>query len=128
MSLSTQLIAAAAAPALSQGRVKTGVVISAGLMQKTVKVRVPKQVWNKSINKLLTSYENLLVSDPTSSLREGDFVSIKSGIRASKNVRHIVTSIVAPMGPGIHQRPHVLSEEELLAAKAAKRLLKDERR
>lgn len=33
-----------------------GIVVSAGLMQKTVKVRVGGQKWNKIINKVCTTY------------------------------------------------------------------------
>jgi len=36
-------------------RTYTGVVVSAGKMQKTIKVRVAKQKWDKKIQKVRTS-------------------------------------------------------------------------
>jgi small subunit ribosomal protein S17 len=43
-----------------------GVVVSAGLMQKTVKVRVGGQKWNKVINKVCRRRDNWLSSRPRS--------------------------------------------------------------
>lgn len=34
----------------------TGVVVSAGKMINTVKVRIPKQVWNKRVQKVSNPY------------------------------------------------------------------------
>ncbi|KAI9787030.1 MAG: hypothetical protein M1835_002876 [Candelina submexicana] len=105
-----------------------GVVVSAGKMMKTVKVRVAKQAYNAHIRKNYRSSINHLVADPNSSLREGDVVSISPGWRTSKHVRHVVTSIIAPFGPAIDERPPIPSEEERLAKRAEKRTAKDERR
>ncbi|KAI9707199.1 MAG: hypothetical protein M1836_000159 [Candelina mexicana] len=105
-----------------------GVVVSAGKMMKTVKVRVAQQAYNAHIRKNYRSSINHLVSDPNSSLREGDVVSIAPGWRTSKHVRHVVTSIIAPFGPAIDERPPIPSEEERLAKRAEKRTAKDERR
>src|SRR5205814_10455711 len=69
-----------------------------------------------------------LASDPNSSLREGDIVTISPGWRTSKHVRHVVTSIIAPFGPSISERPRVLTEAERLQIREAKREKKLERR
>ncbi|KAF2198491.1 nucleic acid-binding protein [Delitschia confertaspora ATCC 74209] len=106
---------------------KTGVVISAGKMNKAVKVRIAGQEWNKQIRKFFPSSKTYLVSDPSSSLREGDVVRIASGFRASKRIRHVVTSIVAPFGPPINERPSVPTEEERLKERETARILKDVR-
>ena len=69
-----------------------------------------------------------LVSDPASSLREGDVVAISAGWRASKQVRHVVTKIIAPFGPGIAERPAVPTAWERETERADKRERKLERR
>ncbi|KAJ9648876.1 hypothetical protein H2199_000789 [Coniosporium tulheliwenetii] len=102
-----------------------GVVVSAGKMQKTVKVRIAAQEWNKHIRKHLPAPYTVLVSDPSSSVREGDIISLASGWRASKTVRHVVTSIIAPFGPPLDQRPPLPTEAERIAARTAKRVEKD---
>ncbi|CRK17944.1 hypothetical protein BN1723_011456 [Verticillium longisporum] len=56
-----------------------GVVVSAGLMQKTVKVRVGGQKYNRKVQKMFTTPKSYLVHDPNSSLRTGDVVSIMPG-------------------------------------------------
>jgi small subunit ribosomal protein S17 len=66
-----------------------------------------------------------MVHDPNNSCYEGDVVSIRSGWRTSKNVRHVVTSIIAPMGPPLSERPSVPTEAERLGAKEKKRAEKD---
>ncbi|TVY13856.1 hypothetical protein LARI1_G007160 [Lachnellula arida] len=100
--------------AASASRQMNAVVVSSGLMAKTV----------KDFNK--TSH--LLVHDPRSSLRTGDIISISSGWRVSKNVHHVVRKIVAPFGEPIEARPAVPSEEERLEERAAKRAAKEARR
>jgi len=54
-------------------------------------------------------------------------VAIRSGWRTAKQVRHVVTSIVAPMGPPLSARPPVPSEEERLGAVELRRAAKDAR-
>lgn len=66
--------------------------------------------------------------DPASSLRDGDIVSISPGWRASKHVRHVVSSIIAPFGEPIERRPPVPTEEERMAERAKRKAVKDERR
>ncbi|OCK76558.1 nucleic acid-binding protein [Lepidopterella palustris CBS 459.81] len=104
-----------------------GVVVSAGKMAKAVRVRIAKQEWNKQIRKHFPSSTTYLVSDPNSSLREGDVVQIASGWRSSKNIRHVVSSIVAPFGPPISERPPVPTAAELLAERQRLRMEKDVR-
>lgn len=73
------------------------------------------------------SEQTYLVADPNSSLVEGDVVRIASGWRTSKNIRHVVTSIVAPFGEPVENRPPILSEEERMQIRLRERLLKDVR-
>ncbi|QDS71700.1 hypothetical protein FKW77_008374 [Venturia effusa] len=108
-----------------QIRPKVGVVISAGKMMKTVKVRVAKQKWNKRIQKYYDEPFNILVSDPTQSVREGDVISCIPGLRSSSTVRHVVTGIIAPMGPPLSERPPVPTESQRLAAREADRAARD---
>ena len=74
------------------------------------------------------TYQNHLVSDPTSSTRTGDVVRIAAEGRVSRHIQHVVTEIVAPWGPAIDERPRIPSSEERLAAKAEKKRRKLERR
>lgn len=106
---------------------KVGVVVSAGKMSKAVKVRIAGQEWNKKIRKAFPSSKTYLVADPNSSLNEGDVVRIASGWRTSKQIRHVVTSIVAPFGPPVEERPPVLTEEERMKIRIRERLEKDVR-
>ncbi|CCU82980.1 hypothetical protein BGHDH14_bgh06030 [Blumeria hordei DH14] len=108
------------------------VVVSAGLMQKTVKVQVGVQQWNSHIKKIsLVKYfnrrRNHLVHDPNDSVRIGDIVAISAGSRVAKHVRHVVTKIIAPFGVPIEERPPIPTIEERNAAKEEKRRLKQER-
>jgi hypothetical protein len=61
-----------------------------------------------------------MVHDPASSLRTGDIISISSGWRVSKNVHHVVRSILAPFGEPIEARPAVPTEEQRMAERVAK--------
>ncbi|MCJ1274130.1 hypothetical protein MMC21_001925 [Puttea exsequens] len=110
-------------------RILCGVVVSAGKMQRAVKVRTAKQIYNSFLKKACSpsqsnifpnshllqqflTYQNHLVSDPTSSLRTGDVVKIVHERRVSRHIKHTVLEIVAPWGPGIDERPPILSVEE----------------
>ncbi|KAL1311004.1 hypothetical protein AAFC00_001222 [Neodothiora populina] len=104
-----------------------GVVVSAGKMQKTVKVRIPGQKYNKHLRKYFREDTNHLVHDPNSSLNIGDVVSL-SPHRASKHVHHIVQEILVPFGTPIADRPAVPTEEERKAEYESKRAVKVERR
>ncbi|KAK1753471.1 hypothetical protein QBC47DRAFT_386473 [Echria macrotheca] len=105
-----------------------GVVVTAGLMSKTVKVQVGGQKWNKFLQKYFNDPRTYLVHDPNDSLRAGDVVAIEPGWRVSKSKRHVVKHIVKPAGVPIEERPPIPTEEERLAERAAERLAKDERR
>ncbi|RBR17639.1 uncharacterized protein FIESC28_06463 [Fusarium coffeatum] len=105
-----------------------GVVVSAGLMEKTVKVRVGGQKWNKIVNKWFADPKHYLVHDPNSSLRTGDVVSIVPGWPTSQHKRHVIKEIIAAHGVPAHERPPVPTMEERIAEYEAKKAAKDERR
>ncbi|PSR85504.1 hypothetical protein BD289DRAFT_348996, partial [Coniella lustricola] len=109
-------------------RVVTGVVVSAGLSDKTVKVRVGGEEWNKKIKKYFKKPQTHLVHDPNNSLRTGDAVEIVSGWRTSKQKRFVVNRIIAPFGPPVSERPPVLTQAERDAVHDHKRALKAERK
>ncbi|KAH7363742.1 hypothetical protein BKA66DRAFT_499149 [Pyrenochaeta sp. MPI-SDFR-AT-0127] len=106
---------------------RVGVVVSAGKMDRAVKVRVADQEWNKKFRKHFPSHQTHLVRDPNNSLVEGDVVRITSGYRTSKAIHHVVTSIVAPFGEPVENRPPVLSQTQLDELRVKQRLLKDVR-
>ncbi|KAI0798310.1 hypothetical protein GGR55DRAFT_672677 [Xylaria sp. FL0064] len=105
-----------------------GIVVSAGLMDKTVKVRLGGQRWEQRVHKWFKAPRFKLVHDPANSLRQGDVVAITPCWRESQHVRHVVKHIIAPYGPGIDERPPVPTMEERVAERMAKRTAKDERR
>ncbi|KAG5927342.1 hypothetical protein E4U42_002341 [Claviceps africana] len=105
-----------------------GVVVSAGLMQRTVKVRVGGQKWNKVVNKWFPEPKHHLVHDPNSSLRTGDVIAIVPGWPTSRRKRHVVKHIIAPFGSSIDERPPVPTLEERIADREAKKAVKEARR
>ena len=66
--------------------------------------------------------------DPASSLRTGDVITIQPGWRTSKHVHHVVTSIIAPFGTPIEERPPVPTEEERMREKVRRKAEKDARK
>ncbi|ORY67078.1 uncharacterized protein BCR38DRAFT_338205 [Pseudomassariella vexata] len=100
---------------------QTGVVVSAGLMDRTVKVRLWGKRWEKKVSKYFKVPSYHLVHDPNNSVRKGDVIACSSGWKTSKMKRFIVRHIVAPWGPGIHERPPVPDEDELIVAEQARR-------
>ncbi|RMZ72003.1 ribosomal s17 [Pyrenophora seminiperda CCB06] len=106
---------------------KVGVVVSAGKMSNAVKVRVAGQEWNKKFRKHFPAPTTYLVRDPNNSLVEGDIVRITSGYRTSTAISHVVTSIVAPFGEPVENRPPVLSQAQIEEERVKERLLKDVR-
>jgi small subunit ribosomal protein S17 len=96
-------------------------------MTGAVKVRVAEQEWNKKFRKHFPAPKNYLVRDPNSSLVPGDVVRITSGHRTSKQIHHVVTSIIAPFGEPVENRPPVLTPEQLEQQRIRQRLLKDVR-
>jgi small subunit ribosomal protein S17 len=105
-----------------------GVVVSAGLMQKTVKVRIGNQEWNSIVKKYFSRPQEILVHDANSSLRTGDVVSIAPGWRTSKGKRHYVKRIIAPYGLPIENRPPVLPLSKLIERYESKRSAKADRK
>jgi small subunit ribosomal protein S17 len=145
------MVSRVAATARKVSRELHGVVTSAGLMQKTVKVRVGGKQWNPRVQQvrawsfsalllpnwsvnhgaypqMLAKPKHYLVHDPNSSLVTGDVVSIVPGWRTSRHKRHVVKHIIAPYGPPIEERPPVPTLEERIAERDEKKRLKDERR
>ncbi|RDL31845.1 uncharacterized protein BP5553_09247 [Venustampulla echinocandica] len=114
--------------AASAQRQINAVVVSSGLMNKTVRARIGVQKWNNHIRKDFNHKQHVLVHDPASSLRTGDIISISPGWRVSKRVHHVVRNIIAPFGEPIEARPPVPSEEERMAERERKRAAKEERR
>ncbi|KAK0669759.1 hypothetical protein QBC41DRAFT_319200 [Cercophora samala] len=106
-----------------------GVVVTAGLIDKTVKVRVGGLKWNNFLKKHFDDPQTYLVHDPANSLRQGDVVAISPGWRTSKSKRHVVKHIIAPgAGLPISARPPIPSAEELVTKKAIKRDAKQARK
>ncbi|KAI0138877.1 hypothetical protein GGR57DRAFT_46681 [Xylariaceae sp. FL1272] len=110
------------------GKELHGIVVSAGLMDKTVKVKLGGQRYEPRVQKWFKAPHYKLVHDPRNSLRKGDVVAIQSSWRESQHVRHVVKHIIAPYGAPIDQRPPVPTLEERVAELTAKRQQKDERR
>ncbi|RKU41117.1 hypothetical protein DL546_003303 [Coniochaeta pulveracea] len=105
-----------------------GVVTSAGLMDRTVKVQVGGQRWNGRIKKFFNDPKTYLVHDPNNSLRTGDVVAITPGWVTSQHKRHLVKHIIAPNGSPVEERPPVPTQDEMWAAREAKKAAKDARR
>jgi len=105
-----------------------GIVVAAGLIDKTVKVRVGNMTWNKKVKKSFSDCKQYLVHDPSSSARLGDVVSITGGWRTSKHKRHVIRHIIAPYGVPIEERPPVPPLQESVAELEAKKAVKAERR
>ncbi|KAI0381063.1 nucleic acid-binding protein [Hypomontagnella monticulosa] len=105
-----------------------GIVVSAGLMDKTVKVKLGGLRWEPRVQKHFKEPRFKLVHDPANSLRQGDVVAITPSWRVSQHVRHVVKHIIAPYGEPIDERPPIPTLEERLAEKTAKKAAKDERR
>ncbi|GAB7346676.1 hypothetical protein MBLNU459_g1799t2 [Dothideomycetes sp. NU459] len=108
-------------------KIPVGVVVSAGKMDKTVKVRIPGQKFNKHLRKYFKDDSHHLVHDPKSSLQIGDVVSLRPH-RAAKHVHHIVSEILVPFGPPISERPQVPTEADMQRAYNKMRGLKLMRR
>lgn len=106
-----------------------GVVVTAGLIDKTVKVRVGGLKWNNFLKKHFDDPKTYLVHDPANSLRQGDVVAISPGWRTSKSKRHVVKHIIAPgAGLPISARPPIPSAEELVRQRVVKKEAKEARK
>lgn len=75
-----------------------GIVVSQGKMQKTVKVRVERKVFNKRINKELLSRKDYLVHDENEISKEGDMVRIESTRPLSKWKSFAIAEILKNKG------------------------------
>ncbi|KAI1406340.1 nucleic acid-binding protein [Hypoxylon fuscum] len=126
--MASEVAAAAANAVRYAGKEMYGIVVSAGLMDKTVKVRLGGLRWEPRVQKWFKEPRYKLVHDPRNSVRQGDVVAITSSWRVSQHVRHVVKHIIAPYGEPIDEREAVPTLEERVAEKAAKRAAKDERR
>lgn len=91
---------------------KTGTVVSAGRMERCVKVAERSQIWDAHIRKFYPKVTTYLVADPRNSLREGDVIRFSSGYRKTRNVRHVVENIVAAFGTPFEERPPVMTYRE----------------
>ncbi|KAK0648797.1 hypothetical protein B0T16DRAFT_120348 [Cercophora newfieldiana] len=105
-----------------------GVVVTAGLMEKTVKVRVGGLKWNKLLKKHFNDPKTYLVHDPNNSVRAGDVVAISPGFRTSQHKRHVINHIIKPCGVPISERPPIPTQAEREAEREAKSAAKAERR
>ncbi|KAI5287338.1 hypothetical protein KEM52_001641 [Ascosphaera acerosa] len=108
-------------PAPHTIKLRKGTVISAGLMDRTVRVQYSHETFHKHLNKPFPAKTVYMVSDPTNALREGDVVEFSNGWPASRNVRHVVERIVAPFGSRVEDRPRILTREEREALREQKR-------
>ncbi|KAI1087744.1 nucleic acid-binding protein [Rostrohypoxylon terebratum] len=126
--MATEVAAAAASTTRQIVKEMLGVVVSAGLMDKTVKVKLGGFRWEPRVQKYFKEPRFKLVHDPRNSVRQGDIVAITPTWRVSQHVRHVVKHIIAPYGEPIDERPPIPTLEERVAEAAAKRAAKDERR
>ncbi|KAI1370286.1 nucleic acid-binding protein [Hypoxylon crocopeplum] len=126
--MASEVTATAANVIRRAGKEMHGIVVSAGLMDKTVKVKLGGLRWEPRVQKFFKKPRFKLVHDPCNSVRQGDVVAITSTWRVAQHVRHVVKHIIAPYGEPIDTRPPIPTLEERIAEKAAKRAAKDERR
>ncbi|KAH9904590.1 hypothetical protein F4778DRAFT_69982 [Xylariomycetidae sp. FL2044] len=126
--MASEVAAMATAAVQRAAKEMHGIVVSAGKMDKTVKVKLGGQRWEQRVQKYFKAPRYHLVHDPRNSVRQGDVVAISPSWRESQHVRHVVKHIIAPYGEPIEERPPVPTLEERVAERAAKRARKDERR
>jgi small subunit ribosomal protein S17 len=116
----TSSLAAASTASTTPPRLLNAIVVSAGLMQKTVKARVATVKFDRHIRKVSAPLacqpadgqnykrtKHVLVHDERTSLRTGDVIAIAPGWRVSRHKRHVVDHIVAPFGEPVEARPAV---------------------
>ncbi|KAF3908029.1 hypothetical protein ABW21_db0201742 [Orbilia brochopaga] len=123
-SAATKAVQAAATAAKPRGKV--GIIVSAGLMPKLVKVRVPTPVWNQHLRKYFHRHIDILSHDERSACRAGDVVRILPIERASKLKRHMVAEVISPFGTG--DRIPIETPEELDERMNRRRTVRSERR
>ncbi|KAF3925280.1 hypothetical protein ABW20_dc0106654 [Dactylellina cionopaga] len=109
---STILGAASTAVAAAKQTVFTrvGIVVSAGLQPKMVKVRVPMPVWNAKLRKYFHHHQDHLTHDENSACLAGDVVRIQPFQRHSKHKKHVIYEVISPFGTG--ERKPIETPEE----------------
>jgi ribosomal protein S17 len=93
-------------------KILTGTVLLAGHLSRCARVLHKHTVYNAFLHKHLPAKRVYLVSDPTSSLRNGDVIEFSNGWRTGARVRHVVERIVAPFVTPVEERPKVMSRVE----------------
>ncbi|RAL09671.1 nucleic acid-binding protein [Aspergillus homomorphus CBS 101889] len=109
-------------------KLKKGTVVSAGRMERTVRVEHLNIEWDAHLRKYYPKKVYIKVSDPRESLREGDVIEFSSGAPKGRRVNHVVERIIAPFGQPLEDRPAVMTREERDAERATKRQAKWQRR
>ncbi|KAG4304787.1 hypothetical protein PORY_001840 [Pneumocystis oryctolagi] len=71
-----------------------GIVVSSGLMKKTVKVRVARHVMHPKVQKMITLHKNYLVHDEASICENGDVVRIEACRPLSARKRFFISEIL----------------------------------
>ena len=89
-----------------------GVVISAGKMDKTVKVAVERMFKHPRYHKYVRKTKKYLVHDPENKCKEGDIVIIREGRPFSKLKRFYVAKIIGHMEAGKEEIISEIEEEE----------------
>jgi small subunit ribosomal protein S17 len=106
-----------------------GWVVSSGLMQKTVKVRVPRIVIVPKYRKYVTRHTMLLVHDENGECDVGDKVELAKSRPYSKMKHHIVSKILIK-DPGtafLRENPqYAKTRLELKAMRVQRQLVEDE--
>ncbi|KAI5304711.1 hypothetical protein KEM56_006077 [Ascosphaera pollenicola] len=115
-------------PAPETIRLRKGTVISAGRMDRTVRVQYNQFMFHKHLNKTFPDKTVYMVADPNNSLRVGDVIEFSNGWRKSRNIRHVVERIIAPFGSRVEERPPILGREQREAKLQEKREEKLERK
>lgn len=106
-----------------------GWVVSSGLMQKTVKVRVPRIVIVPKYRKYVTRHTMLLVHDANSECDVGDKVELAKSRPYSKKKHHIVSKILIkdPSTAFLRENPqYARTRLELKAMRVQRQLAEDE--
>ncbi|KAI0893211.1 nucleic acid-binding protein [Annulohypoxylon nitens] len=126
--MATEVVATAANTTRQAAKEMLAVVVKAGCMDKTVRVKLGGYRWEPRVQKYFKAPHFKLVHDPRNSLRTGDIVAITPTWRISQHVRHVVKHIIAPYGEPIDERPSIPTLDEMVAEASTKRAAKDERR
>jgi small subunit ribosomal protein S17 len=95
----------------------SGLVISTGKMNKTIKVRVQRIVFNRVISKNIVKYRDFLVHDELNVCKEGDVVKIQYVRPLSTRKSFAVIEIMRDKGTEFtkykEEAPGIVAKEEL---------------